>query len=88
MAKPRIEWKFTPSSLLAIFIAASTVIVGFVRAEGRIDRNDHHLAEHSEALKSVSDALALAEGNNRVLIQWQEEQDRRIERIEAMSGRK
>lgn len=83
MPESRWEWKFNPSIVLAIVLAAATGIAGLVRAEGRIDTNAHHLSDLSAAIEKVSEAVRLAEVNNAVLMQWQQDQDRRLERLEG-----
>ena len=101
MDKPRIEWKFNPSSLLSITLACVAVVALFVRAEGRIEGNTEHLDEHTTAISAVSEALeesarvtaaaveavaaavAQNEKNTAVLMQWQRDQDRRIDRLEG-----
>ena len=77
------DWKLNPSSLLAILVATVALIGAFVRAEGKIDSNEHHLDEHTQALNNVAKAVSLSEKNNAVLMQWQREQDRRIAALEA-----
>ena len=100
MEKPRIEWKFNPSSLLSIIVACGAVIALFVRADARVDGNTDHLNEHARAIfdlgeaieasakvtavavEAVARAQAQSETNTAVLMQWQRDQDRRIDRLE------
>ncbi len=80
------EWRFNPSVVLAIVLAATAGIAGFVRAEGQIDANEHHLESLGTTIEKVSEAVRLAERNNAVLMQWQAEQDRRLDRLEGGIG--
>lgn len=86
MPDSRWEWKFNPSNVLAIVLAAGTGIAGFVRVEGRTDSNAHHISDLSATMEKVSDAVTLAEKNNAVLVRWQQEQDRRLDRLEEGAG--
>lgn len=86
MPDSRWEWKFNPSIVLAIVLAAGTGIAGFVRVEGRTDSNAHHLESLSATMEKVSDAVQLAEKNHAVLMRWQQEQDRRLDRLEGGAG--
>ena len=83
MPDSRWEWKFNPSVVLAIVLAAGTGIAGFVNAKGQIGNNAHHLESLGATIEKVSEAVRLAERNNAVLMQWQQEQDRRLRRLEG-----
>lgn len=82
----RWEWRFNPSVVLAIVLAAGAGVAGFVRAEAQIDGNAHHIEVLGKTLDKATTAVQLAEKNHAVLMRWQAEQDRRLDRLEGGTG--